>query len=137
MHYLSYILIFLAISLIIFFGYENNILRKQLFEMENLRKEHQVFLGRKVKSLEVKNKNQESVIINFNEQKLPTIIYVFSPYCQWCEKNLENSVALYQRTKDRYNFIALSIDRDSLTKGVIEENDKLPFQVTLFLLIVK
>jgi peroxiredoxin len=136
MKYLSLIIIILSILLISFLTYgnrelktENQALKKDLFELESLRKEHQIFLGRKVSILTVKNKANETVSIDFHKQKLPTILYVFSPSCHWCEKNFKLAVELYNSTKEKYNFVGLSIERDSSNSTDISNLQDIPFPV--------
>jgi peroxiredoxin len=136
MKYLSLIIIILSILLISFLTYgnrelktENQALKKDLFELESLRKEHQIFLGRKVSILTVKNKANETVSIDFHKQKLPTILYIFSPSCHWCEKNFKLAVELYNSTKEKYNFVGLSIERDSSNSTDISNLQDIPFPV--------
>jgi peroxiredoxin len=136
MKYLPITLVFLAVLLIIFLANENRTLKstnqnlkKELFEMENLRKDHQIFVGRKVSILTVKNKANETVSIDFHKQKLPTVLYVFSPSCHWCEKNFKFAVELYNSTKEKYNFVGLSIERDSSNSTDISNLQDIPFPV--------
>jgi peroxiredoxin len=136
MKYLSSIIIILATLLIAFLAYgdwtlkaENQTLKKDLYELENLRKEHQIFLGRKVSTLNVKNKANETASIDFHKQNLPTILYVFSPSCHWCEKNFKLAVELYNGTKEKYNFIGLSIERDSSNSTDVSNLQDIPFTV--------
>lgn len=39
--------------------------------------------------------------------ELPTLIYIFSPTCPWCEKNKDSVRALMQGTADRFSFIGI------------------------------
>lgn len=59
--------------------------------------------------INVKGLGGESYSINYQGNGLPTILYIFSPRCLWCARNLENAKALAGRTSDRYRFIALSL----------------------------
>lgn len=49
---------------------------------------------------------------------LPLIIYVFTPRCVWCARNLDNAKALAAATKGRYNFVALSLADEGLEEYV-------------------
>jgi hypothetical protein len=45
---------------------------------------------------------------------LPTLVYVFSPQCGWCERNQANVDALAAQLRGRYNMIGVSLsDQDS------------------------
>jgi hypothetical protein len=44
---------------------------------------------------------------------LPTLVYVFSPQCGWCQRNQANVDALAAQLRGRYNMIGVSLsDRD-------------------------
>jgi peroxiredoxin len=50
----------------------------------------------------------------------PQIVYMFSPSCGWCERNLDNVAALIRHTADRYDFVAVAVDSRDLDKYVAE-----------------
>jgi peroxiredoxin len=42
----------------------------------------------------------------------PTVLYVFSPECFWCRRNMANFKARVQQSRARYRFVGLSLTRD-------------------------
>ncbi|HLM55533.1 MAG TPA: hypothetical protein VK422_05350 [Pyrinomonadaceae bacterium] len=54
----------------------------------------------------------EPVSVGGND--LPLILYVFTPRCVWCARNLDNAKALAAATKGRYNFVALSLEDEGV-----------------------
>jgi hypothetical protein len=60
--------------------------------------------------------------ISFSGRDLPTILYVFSPQCVWCTRNLDNIKTIESSLKGKYGFIGLSMS-DSLLERYIASND--------------
>jgi peroxiredoxin len=67
--------------------------------------------------------------LSYGETKKPTVIYVFSTSCGWCERNLDNVNFLATKEKDSYRFIGLSIDRDVSQLGDYIAKTSLPFPI--------
>lgn len=44
----------------------------------------------------------------------PTVVYVFSPACPWCDRNLENLRMVVQHSEGRFNFVGISVDAEGL-----------------------
>jgi peroxiredoxin len=51
--------------------------------------------------------------IAFSSDARPTLIYVFTPSCQWCEKNLDNVKAVLAAAKESHRIVAVSLDPDA------------------------
>ena len=69
-------------------------------------------IGEKLPPLTARDLRGQEVTLRFEAK--PTIIYVFSPKCRWCDRNLENARELSQQTIDRYDFIAVSLEDSGL-----------------------
>ncbi|HEX6183191.1 MAG TPA: TlpA disulfide reductase family protein [Pyrinomonadaceae bacterium] len=67
--------------------------------------------GTGVPSMEVKSLDGSPATVAAGGQ-LPTVFYVFSVTCHWCEQNLDNIKALSSSTSGRYRFVGVSLDRD-------------------------
>ncbi|MBO0859398.1 MAG: hypothetical protein J2P21_13135 [Chloracidobacterium sp.] len=52
--------------------------------------------------------------ITFSDRTLPTILYVFSPQCVWCMRNLDNIKTIESSVKGKYQLIGLSISNKLL-----------------------
>ncbi|MDE2807430.1 MAG: hypothetical protein OXN90_03350 [Gemmatimonadota bacterium] len=55
---------------------------------------------------------------DFRMAAKPTILYVMSPQCGWCQQNEENVRTLYSSTKEHFNFFVMGITDDGLAAYV-------------------
>ena len=62
--------------------------------------------------------NGEQETIRYADSDKPTVFYVFSPTCVWCERNTKNINAIAGSKADSFRFIGLSLDDQNLTKYV-------------------
>jgi len=85
--------------------------------------------GSGVPALQATSLSGTPVNLSYSETSSPTVIYVFSTSCGWCDRNLENIKFLAASRKDSYRFIGLSIDRDVSQLGDYVTKVKLPFPI--------
>jgi hypothetical protein len=52
--------------------------------------------------------------IAYEDTKLHTVLYVTSPSCPWCERNLDSIRALVREKKDAFRFVGLSLSEENL-----------------------
>ncbi len=64
--------------------------------------------------------------IDFASSDRPTVLYIFTPTCLWCERNLENIKALLQAKDSEYRFIGLSLSREALAPYLVTHELHLP-----------
>jgi peroxiredoxin len=64
--------------------------------------------------------------ISYSNTK-PTVLYVFSPSCDWCQRNNANVNAIATLKNDSYTFVGLSLSDYQLRKYV--ETEHIPFPV--------
>src|SRR5262249_36333965 len=64
--------------------------------------------------------------LNYADVRVPTVLYVFTPQCGWCAKNIENFRALIQSSGPRYRIIGVSLTRQDLKEYLQKENLQLP-----------
>lgn len=48
--------------------------------------------------------------IAYGPSEQPTLLYVFTPACQWCTRNLDNLRTLVAHAESRYRIVGLSLD---------------------------
>lgn len=70
--------------------------------------------------------NDRKVFLNFADSKLPTVIYLFSPDCHWCDRNLNNIRVLADGAHDRFRFVGVSLTKEDLQSYLA--HSKLPFE---------
>lgn len=65
--------------------------------------------------------------LTYAEVNVPTVLYVFSPDCHWCARNLENIRSLVDGAGSRFRFLGVSLTEKDL-QAYLTQN-KLPFHV--------
>jgi len=64
--------------------------------------------GATVPSMEAQEIGGTSALVKFEDDPRPTVIYVFSPTCVWCKRNLDNLKALVSADHGRFRWVGLS-----------------------------
>lgn len=82
--------------------------------------------GEKLPSLSLFDNSGNPAEISYNTS-LPTILYVFTEDCPWCDRNLESVKVLRRHTEGKYRFIGVSLKKDGLTEYI--EKNKLDFEI--------
>lgn len=81
--------------------------------------------------IEAKELGGQAIIIEYNSSDLPTILYVFTPPCGWCTKNVSNVKTLADKLKGRYRVIGLSLSGISLPEYVSRHSLQFPIYTDL------
>lgn len=68
--------------------------------------------------LEVLDLNGNRHAISYSDTKVPTVLYVFTPECDWCGRNLANIKALESQLRNRYRVLGVSLDYRELNQYV-------------------
>lgn len=71
-------------------------------------------VGTMVNSLSVADSEGRAVDLQFHNTKSPTILYIISPSCRWCDENAPRVSAVFNRYKDRAHFYAISLSLEGL-----------------------
>jgi peroxiredoxin len=114
----------------------NGILSWQVWQLKNnapqpapvnrIRAENKLPEGASVPAIEAVGLNKEPITLEFNGGGVPSVLYVFSPKCQWCDLNLENVKALAKMTDGKYRFIGLSLLDDKLQEYIAQHKIEFP-----------
>jgi hypothetical protein len=80
--------------------------------------------GATVPPLPVKALDGQAATISY--QDVPTVLYVFSPTCPWCRRNIPNLKQLIRSAGQQYRFVGLSVDANGLAAYVAEHQLPLP-----------
>ncbi|NWG14760.1 MAG: TlpA family protein disulfide reductase [Acidobacteria bacterium] len=54
------------------------------------------------------------VLISYGDFSVPTILYVFSPSCPWCRRNVKNIKYIASQLHEQYHFVGLSLSKNDL-----------------------
>jgi peroxiredoxin len=67
-----------------------------------------------------------SETISYSVGDRPTVLYVFTPQCVWCTRNLDNLKTLIGKKRSDYRFIGISLTDDGVDKYVAEKGLGIP-----------
>lgn len=87
---------------------------------------YQLSVGTIVPPIQAKRVGRDEETISYEGTNQPTILYVFSPDCVWCARNLDNFKKLLSEEGDRYRFVALSLSKEGLPEYVEKNGLNLP-----------
>lgn len=84
-------------------------------------------LGTTVSPLTASDISGRKQTVAYDQSALPVVIYVFTPECVWCTRNLDNLTKLVAEKHESYRFVGLSLSKDKLADYVA--TNKLAFPV--------
>ena len=83
-----------------------------------------VQVGTKVSPIKAQNLGGQTQVISYTEEDRPLVLYIFTPQCSWCARNLPNLKALLAQGRGSYRFVGLSLTdkevRDYAAKNQLE-----------------
>jgi Thioredoxin-like len=88
--------------------------------------EYQLKVGTVVPPIAVKRLGGQQEVISYQGINRSTVLYVFTPPCSWCARNMDNFKTLLRKESGEYRFIALSMSEDTLAEYVAKNDLKLP-----------
>jgi peroxiredoxin len=83
-------------------------------------------VGEVVPPLEAQRLQGRRETVSYADEARPTVVYVFSPSCPWCRKNLANIKRLFEARQGEYRFVGLSSDDTQLADYVAENGLAFP-----------
>lgn len=93
--------------------------------------EHQLKAGTMVPPITANRLNGHQEVISYLGSSQPTVLYVFTPPCTWCARNVDNFKALLGKEGGQYRFIGLSLSGDTLSEYVAKNDLRLPVYSSL------
>lgn len=79
-----------------------------------------------VPSIAVKRLDGQVSVVAYRGASQPTILYIFTPPCSWCARNVDNFKTLVEKEKDQYRIIGLSLSQEGLAEYVAKNRLALP-----------
>ncbi|HET8925251.1 MAG TPA: TlpA disulfide reductase family protein [Candidatus Acidoferrum sp.] len=76
--------------------------------------------------LRLKGLDGRTVELTYADGGRPTLLYIFTPSCSWCARNLDNFKALVDKESGQYRFISLSLSEEGLAEYVARNNLSVP-----------
>jgi peroxiredoxin len=100
---------------------------RELTGMQNAsRAERELDVGTIVPSITAKRLDGKSETITYADSTRPTVLYVFTPQCIWCTRNLDNLKTLVGQKGQDYRFIGIALSREGLEKYVADHQLTFP-----------
>ena len=78
-----------------------------------------------------KDVNGSPGVIDYRSQDKPTVLYIFAPDCDACQRNLSNIKALSEAARANYRFVGLSLTTDKLADYIRQNNFSFPVYTEL------
>ena len=70
-------------------------------------------VGATVSPIKAHSLDGQTALISYGAEEQPVVLYVFTPQCSWCARNLANLKTLLAQKRGAYRFVALSLtDKD-------------------------
>jgi len=88
--------------------------------------ELQLKIGTAVPPITAKRLGGHQETISYQGTNQSTVLYIFTPPCAWCARNMDNLKTLLDKEGGRYRFIGLSLSEETLPDYVAKNDLKLP-----------
>lgn len=102
-----------------------------------LRSESRLALGDTLPSIVAKDPHGRPAVLDYSETQLPTVVFIITPDCGWCTKNIMNMRALVQNAGNRYRFVGLSLSSNKLSDYVQQNKLEFPIYTDLPILTMR
>lgn len=100
-------------------------------QVGRMRSEAVLAKGDKVPAITARDPQGNTAVLDYKSTSVPTVLFVISPSCGWCTKNIMNMRALADKAGDRYRFVGLSLSSDKLSDYVAENRLQFPVYTDL------
>ncbi len=108
----------------------NGILAQRVWSFTHLQSikaaERLLKVGTTVPPIAAKRLDGQQGLISYYGAEQATVLYVFTPPCSWCARNIDNLKTLLDKDGGQYRFIGLSLSEQSLPEYVAKNDLKLP-----------
>lgn len=87
-------------------------------------------IGLAVSSFEAQDLRGKHVTVNLS-RKSDTVVYVFTPSCGWCARNISRILSLSQKVSGKYDLIGISLSANDLPEYIVENRLTFPVYTSL------
>jgi peroxiredoxin len=127
---------FLTLAVLLVFSLGINLLlARRVSSLKNMvtviKAESSLVEGDKVPPLAAKDPQGQNAVFDYSRSKLPTVVFVITPTCGWCTKNIMNMRALVEKASDRFQFVGFSLSSDKLHDYLTANKLDFPFYTDL------
>lgn len=110
------LLLFASLSLNVYLGWQ---VRRAQPALNIPKNTFRLSPGTKVEPIKVSGPDGKELTISYDLSDKPTVFYVLSPSCIWCERNKANIEKLAETKRNDFRFIGLSLSEPGL-QGYLE-----------------
>jgi peroxiredoxin len=96
-----------------------------------LRAERELKNGELLPSFIARDANGSPGVVDYRSQDKPTVLYIFAPDCDACQRNLSNIKALSDASRVNFRFVGLSLTPDKLAEYIRQNNITFPIYTEL------
>jgi peroxiredoxin len=68
-------------------------------------------IGQNVPALRLTSTRGETVTVDFGSVEVPTVLYILSQTCRWCDRNLASIQTLATNAGSRFRFVGVDVSR--------------------------
>lgn len=98
----------------------------QSLALAKMMADHMLRPGTVVDPIAAKRLGGHEEIVYYQGADIPTVVYIFTPACIWCARNMDNFKALADGQATGYRFIGVSLSDQGLAEYVAKNKLKLP-----------
>lgn len=102
-----------------------------------IKSESRLALGDTLPPIVAKDPHGRTAILDYSETERPTVVFIITPTCGWCTKNVMNMRALVENAGNRYRFVGLSLSSDKLLDYVKDNKLEFPIYTDLPILTMR
>jgi peroxiredoxin len=88
--------------------------------------DYKLQVGTSVPPIAAKRSDGQQELISYQGAIEPTVLYIFTPPCPWCARNMDNLKTLLDKEGGHYRFIGLSLSEEGLAEYVAKNDLNLP-----------
>jgi peroxiredoxin len=108
----------------------NVVLARRVWSFTHLRSnradERLLKVGTSVPPIAARHLDGQPGVISYQGAEQSTVLYIFTPPCSWCARNVDNLKTLLDKERGQYHFIGLSLSENTLAEYVAKNDLKLP-----------
>jgi peroxiredoxin len=83
-------------------------------------------IGATVPPITARRLDGQQETISYRDNAQSTVLYVFTPPCAWCARNMDNLKTLLDKERGHYRFIGLSLSEQTLPEYIAKNDLTLP-----------
>jgi peroxiredoxin len=83
-------------------------------------------VGATVPPIAAKRLDGQPGVVSYQGAEQSTVLYIFTPPCSWCARNMDNLKTLLDKERGHYRFVGLSLSDEALREYVAKNELKLP-----------